>query len=169
MNDDDILPVAEIHKLAFPRQTFAKEWIECTYRAFPMSQCFVADLEGKPIGFIIWTEKGGFQKEALLDLEQGGVDPKHQGKGVCTALILESLPLIAKKIAERGAKIKNIIVNTRADNDYALRICKNTLGAEPTAVISGVFTADEIYLVAGDIEKLIEQGKIAGRDQSELT
>jgi hypothetical protein len=84
------------------------------------------------------------------------VEPTVQHRGVASKLVLESLQMVAEKIAERGAVLKNIIVNTRADNEYALRICKNVLGAEEVARVPGVFTADEVYLVARDVDKLVK-------------
>jgi hypothetical protein len=161
MLDSDILDVARIHQLAFPRQTFSKEWIECAHKSFPMSQCFVAEDAAGIVGFVIWTEKSGFRKEAFVELVQGGVDPDRQGTGICTLLVSQSMRLLSAKIAERGAVLKNIIVNTRADNEFALRICKNVLGAQEVAVISGIFTADEVYLVARDVDVLVKAGAIA--------
>lgn len=156
MTEQDILSTAKVHEIAFPRQTFSKEWIECAYRSFPMSQCFVAELDGIIVSFVIWTEKSGFRKEAFVELVQGAVEPTVQHRGVASKLVLESLQMVAEKIAERGAVLKNIIVNTRADNEYALRICKNVLGAEEVARVPGVFTADEVYLVARDVDKLVK-------------
>lgn len=160
MLDTDISAAARIHELAFPRQTFSKEWMECAHRSFPMSQCFVAEQDGELVGFVMWTEKSGFRKEAFVELVQGGVDPSRQGTGICSTLVSESLHLVAEKIAERGAVLKNVIVNTRADNEFALRICKNVLGAQPVAVVSGIFTADEVYLVARDVDVLLKTGKL---------
>jgi ribosomal protein S18 acetylase RimI-like enzyme len=156
MLENDIASTAQVHAKAFPRQTYSKEWLECAFNAFPKTQCFVAEQNNEIVGFVFWTEKSGFRKDAYLELEQGAVDPNYQGKGICTALVSESLSMVASKISERGAQVKNIIVNTRVDNEYALRICKNILRAKQVAVIPGLFTADEVYLMAQDIEKLIE-------------
>lgn len=162
MRQADITTVAELHALVFPRQTFSQEWIECTFRSFPMSQMFVAERDGKILGFLIWTEKSGFRKDAYVELVQGGTDPTYQGKGICTSLVESSMRMVADKIAERGAVLKTIIVNTRADNHFALNIAKNVLKAEPVAVVPGVFTADEVYLVAHNVDALIAAAKVAG-------
>lgn len=167
MDEADIPSAGHIHRIAFPRQTLSNEWIECAYRSFPMSQCFVAELDGRIVSFVIWTEKSGFRQEAFVELVQGAVDPSVRGNGICTKLVLESLHMVADKIAERGATLKNIIVNTRADNEYALRICKNVLGAQQVAVVSGIFTADEVYLVARDVDELLKNGSIVCTGRSE--
>jgi hypothetical protein len=160
MTENDIEQTARVHAAAFPRQTFSKEWMECAYKSFPMSQCFVAEQGGQIVGFVIWTEKSGFRKEAFVELVQGGTEPGLQGAGICSTLVSQSLPMVAEKIAERGAILKNIIVNTRADNELALRICKNVLGAKEVAVVPGIFTADEVYLLARDVDHLLEAGKV---------
>jgi ribosomal protein S18 acetylase RimI-like enzyme len=167
MCEEDILQAANVHRIAFPRQTFSKEWVECALRSFPMSQCFIAALDDKIVGWVMWTEKSGFRKEAFVELAQGAVDPDLQGNGICTKLVLESLKMVASKIAERGAVLKNVIVNTRVDNEYALRICKNVLGAEEVARVPGVFTADEVYLLARDMDHLIENRKVLSAEHSE--
>jgi GNAT superfamily N-acetyltransferase len=151
MSEGDIQAASEVHAAAFPRQTFSKMWLECVFKAFPKSQCFIAQWQDKIVGLIFWTEKSGFRKEAFVELEQIAVCPDYQGKGIGTQLIQVSLPEVAKKIAERGAVLKNIIVNTRADN-YSQALYKKTLGAVPVASISGIFSAEEVFLIAKDID-----------------
>jgi ribosomal protein S18 acetylase RimI-like enzyme len=162
MLEADIPAVSKLHETVFPRQTYSTDWVECTYKSFPMSQCFVGEINEQIIGFVFWTEKSGFRKEAFVELVQGGVDPAHQGTGICTALVEKSMRMVAEKIAERGAVLKNVIVNTRADNHFALNICKKVLKAEQVAVVPGLFTADEVYLVAHNVDELIAAAKVAG-------
>ncbi len=159
MESNDLAGAAEVHQRAFPRQTYSGDWLTCHFRAFPACQSFVAECGGTVVGLILWTEKSGFRKEAFVELEQIAVEPEAQGRGIGTELILKSLPVVAAKIAERGAILKTIIVNTRADN-YAQELYRKTLGAEPVARIAGIFTADEVYLVARDVDQLLEKGRI---------
>lgn len=147
MKPEDIIQSAEVHAAAFPRQTFSKQWIECGFRAFPKIQFFVAEQGERIVGLAFWTEKSGFRKEAIVELEQIAVHPMMQGQGIGTALIQRSLPAVARKIAERGATLRHLLVNTSANN-HAQQLYKKTMGAVPVARISGVFPVDEVYLMA---------------------
>jgi predicted N-acetyltransferase YhbS len=149
---NDIEKTAEVHKAAFPRQRHSMEWIECNSNAFPKVQYFVAeDKNDEIIGYIHWTQKSGFRPEVVLEIEQLAVHPKKHGNGVGTKLINESLPLIKSQLTERGAKIKHIIVTTRADN-YAQELYKKVLGAEIEATISNLYSADEVIMIARSIK-----------------
>lgn len=151
MTEHDIEQAAQVHALAFPRQTFSKEWIQCGFRAFPKIQFFVAEYENQIVGIAFWTEKSGFRKEAIVELEQIAVLPAMQGHGIGTALIQQSLPALAAKVAERGAQVRHLLVNTRADN-YAQQLYKKAMGAVPAATISGMFPVDEVYMIAKDVD-----------------
>ncbi len=151
MREQDIEQAAEVHAAAFPRQTFSKEWIQCGFGAFPKIQFFVAEHDAQIVGVIFWTEKSGFRKEAIVELEQIAVRPSLHGQGIGTALIQQSLPSVAAKIAERGASVKHLLVNTRADN-YAQQLYRKAMGAVPAATISGMFPVDEVYMIAKDVD-----------------
>jgi ribosomal protein S18 acetylase RimI-like enzyme len=152
MTDGDIGEVAQIHQRAFIRQHDSRAWIECNYRAFPRMQYFVAETEERIVGWIHWTEKSGFRSEVVLELEQLAVDPDFQGRGVGKQLIKLSVPQFNEHIRERGARLKHIMVNTRADN-YAQRLYRNTLGAEVEATIKDLYSADEVFMVARNFEE----------------
>lgn len=152
MIDEDIEQVALVHQRAFPRQHDNRTWIECNYRAYPRMRYFVAETEGQIVGLIHWTEKSGFRPEAVLELEQLAVDPDFQGQGVGKQLILRSLPQVNRCIRERGARLKHIFVNTRADN-FAQKLYRNTLGAEIEATIKALFSGDEVYMIARNFEE----------------
>jgi ribosomal protein S18 acetylase RimI-like enzyme len=130
MEAEDLPAAAEVHQRAFPRQTFSANWLTCHFRAF-----------------------------AFVELEQIAVEPKEQGRGIGTKLIVESLPMVGAKIAERGAVLKTIVVNTRADN-YAQELYRKTIGAETVATIGGIFAADEVYMVARNVDRLLEKQPI---------
>jgi len=151
MTEQDIEQAAQVHASAFPRQTFSKDWITCGFRAFPKIQFFVAEQQGQIAGVAFWTEKSGFRKEAIVELEQIAVHPSMQGQGIGMALIQQSLPAVAAKVAERGATVKHLLVNTRADN-YAQQLYKKAMGAVPAARISGMFPVDEVYMIAKDVD-----------------
>jgi ribosomal protein S18 acetylase RimI-like enzyme len=152
----DIEDAAKVDELAFPRQTFSKDWLDCVFKSFPKSQLFVAERAGEIIGLVFWTEKIGFRKEAVVELEQIAVHPDYQGRGIGIYLIIRSVILVAEKIAERGAKLCHILGNTRVNNN-ALKLYK-TLGAQPIGKISGLFSADEVFLSINnvDIDQLLK-------------
>ena len=151
MQDADVQEVAQVHAQCFSRQKFSLEWISCNFRAFPRMRYFVARHDGELVGFIHWTEKSGLREEVVLDLEQIGVKPEFQGQGIGTQLIKKSLPLVAQALQERGAVIKHILVNTRTDN-HAQKLYTNALNAKPEAVIKELFSGDELYMLARNVE-----------------
>lgn len=124
----DIEMTAKVHEAAFVRQVMSREGIESNAKAFPRTQYFVAENEESEIaGYIHWSQKSGFRPEVVLELEQLAVLPEHQGKGIGTRLITESLPQVNSQLKIRNAKLKHIIVTTRSDN-HAQILYKKTLG-----------------------------------------
>lgn len=150
MERDDLLKASSIHKEAFVRQRLSFEWLECSLNAFPRFLSFVAELENSLVGYIIWSQKSGFRPEAVLELEQVAVLPKHHGQGIGRELIEESLPLVKDQLAKQGSTLKHIVVTTRDDN-HAKKLYRNTLGAEVEATISNLYSADEVFMVARNV------------------
>jgi ribosomal protein S18 acetylase RimI-like enzyme len=148
---EDIEQVSGIHSRVFVRQGRSREWIESNFRAFPRMRYFVAQEAERIVGYIHWTERSGFREKVVLELEQLGVAPARQGQGIGRRLIVESLPLVAKAITGRGAAIQHIVVTTRADN-AAQRLYRNALGARIEATISRLYSADEVFMIARDVD-----------------
>ena len=146
--DSDLGAVARIHSEAFPRQLLSSQWISCNAAAHPRARYFVAEVGSKAVGYILWLEKSGFRKDVVLELEQIAVDPAQRRKGIAESLIRRSLPFVEQSLSERGAQISSILVTTRADNE-AVRLYERVLGARVTASLSGLFSADEVVMVAG--------------------
>ena len=148
---NDLAATSEVHKAAFIRQKMSYEWIECSFKAYPKSQIFVAQNEKREIvGYIHWCQKGGFRSEVVLELEQLAVHPSHQGKGIGTKLIKDSLPQVQKQLKSRNAVIKHVLVTTRSDND-AQKLYKKTLNAAVEATISNLYSADEVFMISRNI------------------
>ena len=150
LEHSDIDAVAAVHQAAFVRQNYSKEWIRCNVAAYPRMQFFVAESNGEIRGFIHWTQKSGFRKAVVLELEQIAVHPNFHGQGIGSLLIRDSLPLVKAQLAERGATLKHIIVTTRADND-AQRLYRKELGAEIEATITNLYSADEVFMIARNV------------------
>ena len=150
-NCDDLEATAEIHKAAFLRQKMSTEWIECNSKAYPKSQIFVAETKNKEIvGYIHWCQKSGFRSEVVIELEQLAVHPNFQSNGIGTKLISESLPQVQEQLKTRNAKIKHVIVTTRADN-FAKKLYKKTLNAKVEATIRDLYSADEVFMISRNI------------------
>lgn len=150
MNITDIESVAEVHQSAFPRQKNSFEWIKCNYNASPRLLNFVAIIEGEVVGYITWIQKSGFRTEVVLELEQLAVKISWQGQGAGRNLILGSLPLIKRFLAKNGSTLKHILVTTRSDN-FAQKLYRETLGAEVEAQISNLYSADEVLMIARNV------------------
>jgi len=124
-----------------------EEWMMCNYRAYPRMQYFVAEKDGRVVGYILWVEKGGFRKEAVLELEQIGVLKEFRGKGIGSRLVLESLKEMRRYLNERGSKLKLVEVTTGTSNK-AQRLYEKTLKAKPECVIRNLYRGDELIMIA---------------------
>jgi ribosomal protein S18 acetylase RimI-like enzyme len=144
--ENDLLFVAEIHAHSFPRQCFSKDWIKSLSRSYPRSRIFVADSDGKILGYAVWTEKSGFRKEVVLELEQIAVEEISRGKSIGRSLIEQSLEMVKECLSDRGSCLKAVLISTRSDNP-AQKLYEHSLGAEPIAAIPGLYSADEVLML----------------------
>lgn len=154
MESADLPQAAEVHGLAFTRQTRSAEWLRSNLKAEPKTLCYVAISGAHCVGYIIWSQKAGFRPEAVLELEQIAVRPDHHGKGIGKALITRTLPLVAQSLVAQGSTLKHILVTTRADN-HAQQLYRTLLGAEVEATISGLYSADEVTMVARNVPETL--------------
>jgi ribosomal protein S18 acetylase RimI-like enzyme len=115
--DGDLDAAAQIHAQSFARQRHSREWISCNARAHPRARLYVADADGAVRGFILWSEKSGFRREVVLELEQIAVAATHRNQGIGEALIVQ-------------------------------RLYRKTLGAEVEATLRGLYSGDEVLMVA---------------------
>jgi ribosomal protein S18 acetylase RimI-like enzyme len=159
----EILPIAEayvdavahMHKVCFPRQQLSADWVRCNFQCYPRVQLYVAkNSQGEIVGYIQWIQKSGFRQQVVLELEQFAVLPEYQGQGMGYALITKSLPMVQRELQARGASLKHILVTTRADNQ-SQRLYKKALNAEIEAVISNLYSHDEVIMVARDVDVLM--------------
>lgn len=150
MEKTDLENAAEIHRLTFVRQQNSLQWIQCNFNAFPRLLNFVAEKEGKILGYIIWIQKSGFRPQAVIELEQLAVSPNFQNQGVGRQLITESLALVNNHLSLNGSTLKHILVTTRADN-FAPQLYKSTLGAEIETTITNLYSDDEVLMIARNV------------------
>ncbi len=150
MVEDDLADTALVHQLAFPRQGYSREWLECNFNAFPRYIICVAEINDQITGYIIWVQKSGFRPEAIVELEQLAVLPVFQGQGIGRNLITESLVIVKEQLATKDSVLKHILVTTRADN-YAQDLYESTLGAKVESVIPNLYSADEVLMIARNV------------------
>jgi len=146
----DIPAIAKVASVCFSgMKDFkkAKKWINCNFKAFPRTQYFVAKYNELVVGYILWMEKGGFRKKAVMELEQIAVLPDFQNKEIGSKMIKESLKEIKKYLKKRKAKLKLIEISTGTANK-AQRLYKKTLNAKVEAIIKDLFRGDEVIMIA---------------------
>ena len=124
-----------------------EKWIRCNFSAYPRMQYFVAEIDGRVVGYILWVEKGGFRKEAVLELEQIGVLRDYRGQGIGSKLIIKSLEEMKKYLMGRGSKLKLVEVTTGTSNQ-AQKLYIKTLNAKPECLIKDLFRGDELIMIA---------------------
>ncbi|MCP3674319.1 MAG: GNAT family N-acetyltransferase [Gammaproteobacteria bacterium] len=151
MTKEDLCPASIVHEQAFPRQRLSQQWLDCSLKSYPCTLCFVVTINENVVGYIIWVQKSGFRPEVVLELYQIAVLPNFQDQGIGHKLIMESLPEVRHLLSEQKSKLKHIIVTTRADN-FAQKLYKQTLGAEVEATISNLYSADEVIMVARNVQ-----------------
>lgn len=149
MKEDDIDSVVDIYLQCFHGmrdKDLVERWVRIKYNGYPINRYYI--IESYRIeGYILWTELGGFRKEAVIELEQIAIRPESQGKGFGTILIKESIKDIIRELERRGSRLKLIKVTTGSDNKAQL-LYKKVLNARPVATIPDFFRGDEVILIA---------------------
>lgn len=155
MKQTDIDQVTRVHESGFPRHKNAREWICCNFSAYPRMQYFVAESEetGEILGYLQWSERGGFREKAVLELEHLAVLTEHRGKGIGRTLIEKALEEIQDYFHERGSIIKHVLVSTATTNE-AQKLYRQTLGAEVEFVVPDLYSSDEAYMISRNFEKM---------------
>ncbi len=150
---EDIPYIVDIYMQSFKGMrdyNRVERWITIKFNSKPISIYYVALLDDKVIGYILWSEHGGFRDNAIIELEQIAVSRMHRCKGVASRLIVDSLRMFNKDyIASRGARIKLVMVTTAYTNN-AKRLYEKVLNAKQVAVINDLYASDESILIARD-------------------
>ncbi len=152
---EDIPYIVDIYMQSFKGMrdyNSVERWITIKFNSKPISIYYVALLDNKVIGYILWSEHGGFRDNAIIELEQIAVSKMHRCKGVASRLIVDSLRMFNKDyIASRGARIKLVMVTTAYTNN-AKRLYEKVLNAKQVAVINDLYASDESILIARDYD-----------------
>ncbi|RKF13772.1 GNAT family N-acetyltransferase [Alginatibacterium sediminis] len=150
MSEADLKDAAFVHQREFARQQRSLEWLRCNLSAYPRFLSYVVVVDNTVVGYISWAQKSGFRPEVVLELEQLAVLSNYQGKGLGRALIKQSLVLVEKQLSDTGSSIKHIMLTTRADN-HAQKLYRSALGAEIEATIANLYSADEVLMIARNV------------------
>ena len=147
----DLKSSSLVHKENFTRHNFSYEYLECSFNSYPKSLIYIVEENKNIIAYIIWTQKSGFRKEVVLELEQIAVLKNKQANNVGTELIVSSLKLVKVVLLKTQSRIKHIIVSTRDDN-YAKKLYKKVLNVKVETVIKDLYSADEVIMIAKNID-----------------
>ena len=131
----DIRDIARINAQVFlghrDNQEAAEKWVRCWFNAFPLYQYFVAETAGEIAGYIGWQIHGGFlRSEPVVELEQIGVDPKFQGRGVGPQLE-DTIDELVEWIKQNNTRIESniyVVVWGYALNFNAMKIYAEKFG-----------------------------------------
>ena len=148
--EEDLASIASIASEAFSGLRPTAEglrWVEACWRAAPRMQYWVATASGAVVAYILWLEKGGFRREAVLELEQVAVRSELRGQGVGEALIRASLEGCRDALRQRGARLKLVEVTTGSEQG-AVGFYERVLGTEVVARIPDLFRGEEYVLIA---------------------
>lgn len=150
-SSDDLFAIVTVAMACFPQdnrtRTLTEDWHRGGLSAFPKTQYFVAEREGAIVGYASWCFIGGFHA-GVVELEQLGVHADHQGQGVGTAIIQQSLAHVQSWLQQHvGRSLHAIKVDTATSNE-AQRLYRKVLGAEVEATLKNfLFGNDEVIMI----------------------
>jgi len=168
ISDDYVNQLVRIHKVCFPDDATNDEDRETIFKSWnnpPIMNYWAAKDENELVGYVRWVEHGGIRPDAVIELEQVGIDPQYQEKGVATRLIDTSLLELSRELGTGNRKIKLVYVSTGNDN-FAQGLYRKTLGAKVRGKIPGFYedskiNADEVIMTAPR-DKINEARKKSG-------
>jgi len=86
----------------------AQEWVGAWFRAYPLYQYFVVEVDGACAGYAGWQMHGGFHRaEPVVELDQVGIDPTYQGRQLATQLISYSIKETAALLRQKNDRIES--------------------------------------------------------------
>lgn len=111
---NDLPGIAAINTAVFlgdrDRAESALEWASCWFRAFPLYQYFVIELDGELAGYTGWQVHGGFHRaEPAIELDQIGIDRKHQGHKLAPYLMRECMRELVEWMQKKNDRIESHI------------------------------------------------------------
>lgn len=130
--EEDLPHIARINAEVFlgdrDHPESAKNWVDCYFRAFPLYQYFVAEVDGRVVGYAGWQAHGGFHRaEPVFELDQVGVTKSEQHKGISLELQRTCMRMLTDWARETNDRIESHVTfvvwvygfNDNAKNSYA--------------------------------------------------
>lgn len=148
--EKDLSKIAQIGSLSFsglrPVER-GEQWVQACWQAAPRFSYWVAEVLGDVVAYILWQEKGGFRRDAVIELEQIATQPDMRGRGIGTDLVTRSLAGLEEELKARGSRLKLVEVTTGTEQQ-AIDFYRRTLRAEVVCQIPDFFRGDECVLIA---------------------
>ncbi len=115
--EQDLAAIAAINTNVFlgdrDRLESAIEWVQCWWRAFPLYQYFVIEVDGKLAGYAGWQVHGGFNRaEPVVELDQLGIDRAHQSQGLGTTLMQSCIRELSDWMQKKNSRIESHVTFT---------------------------------------------------------
>ncbi len=139
--EDDLKTIAAINSTVFigdrDKEESAGEWVKCWYKAFPLYQYFVILVDDVVAGYAGWQVHGGFRRaEPAIELDQIGIDPAFQKKGLAPLLMRKCIHELTTWIQNKNDRIESHVTfvvwvytfNFNAMNVYAQQFGDGVLG-----------------------------------------
>lgn len=112
--ESDLVAIATINSKVFlgdrDKVESAEEWAASWFKAFPLYQYFVIEVEGAFAGYAGWQMHGGFHRaEPVIELDQLGIDPAYQGRQLGPQLTKYSMREVATWLRQKNDRIESHI------------------------------------------------------------
>lgn len=88
--------------------TEAEAWIHF-WASSELGQGFIAEIDGKTVGFIIWHEEDRYGSEVISRIINVVVDPDYRKRGIGKKLMQESLTILRQEYKNEAKDIYQII------------------------------------------------------------
>ncbi|HVX90592.1 MAG TPA: GNAT family N-acetyltransferase [Candidatus Paceibacterota bacterium] len=126
----DLPRIAEINSGVFlgdrDNLNSALDWATCWFKAYPLYQYFVVEIEGKVVGYAGWQMHGGFSRsEPVFELDQLGIDRAYQGQHLGPQINTDCIRHLVKWCKERDTRIEShvtFVVWAYATNFHAINV-----------------------------------------------
>ena len=110
----DLARIAAINTSVFlgdrDRPESALEWVGCWFRAFPLYQYFVIEIDGVLAGYAGWQIHGGLHRsEPVIELDQIGIDRAYQGRKLAPQLMQECMRELVEWMQQKNDRIESHI------------------------------------------------------------